>query len=433
MNPSNRIALLLGKIIAFLIRLSGLGEGATWPGELLLRIRPEILKELNRNKKQVILVAGTNGKTTTVKMLEGIIRATGRKVRRNDSGANLDNGITSTLIRDADFSGKLESDVFILEVDEAAMPAVVSEIKPTLIILLNLFRDQLDRYGEVDLIAGRWRQTLAALSPETKVIINADDPHLSYISIGCPGKVFYFGLENPALYRKPEHAADSVYCPSCGNRLTFAGMYFSHLGKYACGRCRFRHPDVNLTSGEIRSPLEGTYNLYNTMAAVLAARLLNIPGADIFRSLEAFVPAFGRMEKLVFRSTNIRIILSKNPTGLNESVKTVLKSGIRGPLLIVLNDRIPDGRDVSWIWDADMEMLSEYGYPVLVSGDRCFDMGVRLKYAGIGKSGIRVIGNLSSAVSEAMALTKSGETLTVLPTYSAMLEVRKIITGRKIL
>ncbi len=427
-----RIAILAGKLASLLIHVFSLGAGATWPGEIALRLNPSILTEFSKQNKKIILVAGTNGKTTTVKMIETIFGVVGIRSRRNESGANLDNGLVSTFLSDSLWSGKLISDYFIFEVDEATLPIILKQITPHIIVLTNLFRDQLDRYGEVDTIAEKWQTTLALLPKSTTIIANADDPHLVLVGTNLETTVKYFGLEDSSLYlSKMQHATDTIYCPRCGTRLTFAGVYFSHLGKWTCGHCRLTHPDVQVSSRDFVAPLEGVYNKYNTIAAAMVAREAGIADGDIDTALKTFTPAFGRMETVEYQGKKIKILLSKNPTGCNESLRTVLSSRQKGPLFLVLNDRIPDGTDVSWIWDVDFENLKEYKEKIFVSGDRVFDMALRLKYAEVPCKG--VYRSLEEAIEKAVKETENDQTLWILPTYSAMLDVRKIVTGKKIL
>ncbi|MCX6794158.1 MAG: MurT ligase domain-containing protein [Candidatus Gottesmanbacteria bacterium] len=358
MNLRTRLAIILGKLVSLLSKTLHVGAGATWPGEIALRINPRILRILSANAPHIILVAGTNGKTTTVKMIETILVHNGKTVYRNASGANLDNGLVSALLADMKWRQRFRSDYFIFEVDEAALPNVLKDMTPEIIVLNNLFRDQLDRYGEVDTIAEKWLVALGSLERQTNVIINADDPHLAFIGSKLTAKVKYYGLEDPSLFLpKMQHATDTIYCPNCGTRLTFAGVYFSHLGKWACGNCSFVPQKEDVTARDFTSPIEGIYNKYNTLAAALAAEIVGISKLDIREALTHFTPAFGRMETVVVDEKRIKILLSKNPTGFNESLRTVAASADKGPVLLVLNDRIPDGTDVSWICDVDMEQL----------------------------------------------------------------------------
>ena len=427
MSLRTRLAIIIGKFTSFISKAFKLGAGATWPGEIALRIQPRILRFLTERIPHLVLVAGTNGKTTTVKMIQTILTHAGHRVVRNASGANLDNGLVSTLLSDE------RAPYVIFEVDEATLPNILKDVTPEILVLTNLFRDQLDRYGEVDTIAEKWLLALGALDEKTTVIVNADDPHLAFIGSKLAAKVKYYGLEDPSLFLpKMQHATDTIYCPNCGARLTFAGVYFSHLGKWACGVCSLVPPTEDVTAGDFESPVEGVYNKYNTLAAALTAQVLDIPKQNIREALSTFTPAFGRMENIAVENRRVKILLSKNPTGFNESLRTVATSVDQGPVLFVLNDRIPDGRDVSWIWDVDFEFYKDFSR-YLVSGDRVYDMALRLKYAEISANKIQVIPSLPEAVHNGIYSVKENEVLWILATYSAMLDVRKILTGRKIL
>lgn len=424
------IAVKIGMFVSRIARVFGYGAGSTWPGELALRVYPKILLHLKKRvTKGIIYVAGTNGKTTTSLMISGILKQSGCTVLHNTSGANLLNGIVSSF-----FNSWRKTDFAVFEIDENSLPKLLQFIHPDVLVLMNLFRDQLDRYGEVDAIGSLWRTALTTLSEKTTIIANGDDPMIAAVTEKLRAHVVYIGLEDPKYYLpKMQHATDSIYCPKCGSRLTFGGVYFSHLGKWACGACGFTHPDILLTAASYNSPLEGVYNIYNTLAAAAASEVLHIDSGLIRQSLDTFQPAFGRMEEVIYKGVSIRVLLSKNPTGFNESLRTVLASEKKGPMMLVLNDRIPDGIDVSWIWDVDFEQLKNYAYPLVVSGDRTYDMAVRIKYAIDEKTHMESDDNLESAIKKIVSTVKSGETVWILATYSAMLDVRKIITGKKIL
>jgi lipid II isoglutaminyl synthase (glutamine-hydrolysing) len=438
MNFIDRCVLFIAKVSGFCIHVFRLGEGLTWPGEIAVRMRPNILSSFDLSGVSVVVVAGTNGKTTTVKMLETILKVTGKKIKRNASGANLENGIISLFLSDSSFNGVLKSSLYLLEVDEGALPAVLQKIHPNAVILINLFRDQLDRYGEVDMIAAKWQDALVKLPKTTFVSANADDPNLVLLTSNLTAQVSYFGLEDATLYLgELEHATDTIYCPKCGQRLTFAGVYFSHLGKWACGKCGLVHPEVFLTSKDYHAPIEGIYNKYNILASASVSEYFGVKKDVIQKQLDTFIPAFGRMETVSYEGIQITILLSKNPTGFNESLRTVGRSEKQGPMLLVLNDRIPDGTDVSWIWDVDFEIIGK-SMPksqIVISGDRAYDLATRMQYASDEKNPILfdVIPDLKSAIKQIVSVTKSGEHTWILATYSAMLDVRKILTGRKIL
>ncbi len=463
------LLILIGKLISFVSKLLNKGSGSTWPGELALIINPKFVKKItlkNPNLK-IILIAGTNGKTTTSLMIYEILKAAGYKVFRNESGANLLNGIASSLIKNSSLSEKINYDFGIFEVDENNLPLVLENLNPYAILLLNLFRDQLDRYGELNGIAKKWESALQKDNFE-HLILNADDPLMTYIgysisssrtkrgdlskiasSHSVPRKddITYFGLpENLMTQKTLIHGADSIYCPNCGEKLIYKKVAYSHLGKYNCPKCKFKNPLVQkdeilrLTQDDKNFPLPGLYNKYNTLAAVTLAKSLDLKDEVIEKGLENIKPAFGRQEKIEIDAKFVQIFLSKNPTSFNQSLETIIGIEKNPNVLFVLNDRIPDGRDVSWIWDIDLESYIDKLKNITISGDRCYDMGLRVNYSmefPISNSkinqNIQMFEDLQETIKAGLDSIESGETLYVLPTYSAMLEVRKILTGKKIL
>ena len=443
-------AVSTAKTVTFLVRSLRLGAASVLPGEIARRIQPQLLQQLSHQvKRGVIMIAGTNGKTTTSLLLRTMLERQGWRVAHNATGANLENGLMTALLESTNLIGNLAADYAILEVDENVVPKVLLSIQPQLILCLNLFRDQLDRYGEVDTISQRWGKAIATLPLETVVIPNADDPTLSHMGQQLPQRVLFFGLNEPDQYLDEiPHAVDSIYCPSCGHPLEYQGVYLSHLGDFHCPSCGFHKGQLALDSREWPQILIGLYNKYNTLAAVLAAQQLGVDEATIRDTIANFQAAFGRAEELEVNGKRVLILLSKNPVGMNETIRAVNQAGGQTTLL-VLNDRIPDGTDVSWIWDVDTEKLVERGGTLVVSGDRVYDMALRLRYSQVSIPGrdsdttatatidtipqMIVEENLSQAIATALEHTPAGETLYILPTYSAMLEVREVLTGRKIL
>lgn len=443
------LSIFIGKIISLLSCLLNIGRGGTWPGEIALFLKPNIFPFFtNQINKGLIIIAGTNGKTTTSKMIKQIVTDSFYsnekiKIIHNSSGANLLNGLVSAFIKKASLTGEVDADYAILEVDENTLPQIILNIpacagrknKKLIIVLLNLFRDQLDRYGEVDIIANKWKKTLGVLPKDSVVILNADDPQIAYLGKNLKNKVVYFGIERKDKFlRKIEHATDSTYCQVCGSKLSYKGVYFSHLGIWFCSVCGNKRPKVKVEN--YSSSLPGLYNEYNALASLSVGRELDIDDKVIKRSLSNFQPAFGRQEEFVIHDKKIKIFLSKNPAGFNASLRAVLDLKPK-VLLLVLNDRIPDGRDVSWIWDVDFEMIPE-NVQVIVSGDRTYDMGLRIKYImreckNAEMQKLIIEEDLKKAINSGLNGIVGGETLYILPTYSAMLEVRKILTGRKIL
>jgi lipid II isoglutaminyl synthase (glutamine-hydrolysing) len=431
------LAVSVAKSVTFMVRSLRLGAASVLPGSIARRIAPQLLQLLSQQVKNgVILIAGTNGKTTTALLLCTILERQGYRIAHNSTGANLENGLMTALIENSNLWGKLNVDYAILEVDENIVPKVLTPLQPRIILCLNLFRDQLDRYGEVDTISKRWTKVISTLPLETVVIPNADDPTLSYLGQQLPQKVLFFGMNEPEQYLEAiPHAVDSIYCPSCGHSLDYQGVYLSHLGDFTCPQCGFSKSQPQLESGEWSQILVGLYNKYNTLAAVTAALELGVDKGIIQDTINNFQAAFGRAEDLVINNKRVRILLSKNPVGTNETIRVVTQSN-DSTTLLVLNDRTPDGTDVSWIWDVDTEKLVERGGTLVVSGDRVYDMALRLRYSEkSGESNLNLIieEDLRQAIATALKHTPDNETLHILPTYSAMLEVREVLTGRKIL
>ncbi|AVH74216.1 Mur ligase family protein [Nostoc sp. 'Lobaria pulmonaria (5183) cyanobiont'] len=430
-------AVSVAKSVTFIVRSLRLGAASVLPGSIARRIEPRLLQLLSQQVKNgVILIAGTNGKTTTALLLCTILERKGFRITHNSTGANLENGLMTALLESTNLLGTLNADYAILEVDENIVPKVLSPLQPRIILCLNLFRDQLDRYGEVDTISKRWTKVISTLPPETVVIPNADDPTLSNLGQQLPQRVLFFGLNEPEHYLEAiPHAVDSIYCPKCGHSLDYKGVYLSHLGDFTCPKCGFSKSKPTLESNEWSQILVGLYNKYNTLAAATAAIELGVDEATIRNTINNFQAAFGRAEDLVINGKRVRILLSKNPVGTNETIRVVTQSTDKTTLL-VLNDRTPDGTDVSWIWDVDTEKLVERGGTLVVSGDRVYDMALRLRYSQKSpESNLNLIveEDLRQAIATALEHTPENETLHILPTYSAMLEVREVLTGRKIL
>lgn len=441
----NTLLILLGKLISSASRTLNAGSGSTWPGHIALSLNPNFIKQIiNKNKHlKVILIAGTNGKTTTGKLIQTILEKNGKKVFQNAAGANLLNGIASSILLRSSILSAINYDYAIFEIDENTLPLILKEIEnPDYVMILNLFRDQLDRYGEINTIANKWKKALRNLNKDTNLILNADDPQIAFLGLSrCvasdphpvwKSSALFFGLDRKTLTDKNiQHASDSTYCPNCGKKLIYNSVYFSHLGDWFCKKCNFKHPEKTFTFSPIY-PLPGAYNEYNTNAAVLLTKTIGTKEQNINSALQNFKPAFGRQEILNINGKKVQIFLSKNPTSLNESLKTISRLNAKN-LLLILNDRIPDGRDVSWIWDVDFEeIIDQHGF-VSVTGDRAYDMALRLKYACIPIKDEQIYTDLGKAIRENLNNLKANETLYILPTYSAMLEVRKILTGKSIL
>ncbi|MEK7551730.1 MAG: MurT ligase domain-containing protein [Patescibacteria group bacterium] len=425
----NFLIIFVGKLFSSFIRLLNLGNGSTWPGHIALILNPNFIEEtLSKSKVKKVVIIGTNGKTTTSKLIRTIFKANKSKSVYNMSGANLLNGIASSIIISSKFDGELKKDFALFEIDENAFPLVSEKIKPDFVIALNLFRDQLDRYGEIDQISSNWKRVIDKLD-DTVLILNSDDPQIAFLGKERKKNVCYFGLEEKTLEKNVlQHGADSILCPKCSSNLNFSSYYFSHLGHWKCPNCKFTRPKPDLSKLSYY-PLKGTYALYDILAAVLFAQVAGIKKSVIESALKEFKPAFGRQETLNYMGKEVQIFLSKNPISFNESLSTVKSLGGKN-IVIVLNDKIPDGLDVSWIWDIDFENILTKDINIIVTGERMYDMAVRLKYAGFFA---HVSSDMKLSIDKMIENLSDNEKLYILPNYSAMLEVRQLLTGKKIL
>jgi lipid II isoglutaminyl synthase (glutamine-hydrolysing) len=430
---------------ARLSRLAGTGGGTTLPGKLLWKLDPGAIDALaSRLPQGIAVVSATNGKTTTTAMAAEIL-SPGRRLAWNRSGANLVSGVASTLLAERD------ADLGLLEVDEGALPEVARRVRPRALLLGNLFRDQLDRYGELEHIAERWRAATAQLPAATTLVVNGDDPQVGDLAHERVGAVA-FGIDDPRHARPAlQHAADSRYCIRCGHPYEFAAAYVGHLGDYRCPACGHARPALQVRAREIelhgleaasflletpagatrvRLPLPGLYNVYNALGAAALAEALGAPLDEIRAGLERFGAAFGRFERISSGDKTILVLLIKNPAGANEVVQTLLEGGAPSLLLVALNDAIADGKDVSWIWDVDLEPLLARTEKLIASGDRAAELGVRCVYGGLREAALEVEPSLASALDRGLDLTPAGGELVVLPTYTAMLALQRIATER---
>ena len=450
----------VAKLTAAGIRRLGRGGGTAAPGLVADRIDPNLLAKLARRlPRGSVVVAGTNGKTTTSRMLADILEADGCRVAHNRSGSNLVRGVAAALAERASLGGDPRADLAVIETDEAAFPEIVRLLAPRVILLNNLFRDQLDRYGELNSVASRWRAAVAALPAEATVVANVDDPTLAAITDGIRARRVAFGLDEPDprhhLAALP-HAADAATCRRCGHDLAYAALYGSHLGDWRCPSCGNARPalavrghnvqlegvealrvivEIGASNGEARGldlavGVPGLYNVYNVVAAVAAASTLRIADATIIGALRRFRAAFGRIERVVFRNRTLILALVKNPVGFNETLRmlTAATGGLTVPTLIAINDLDADGRDVSWLWDVDFELLAEGSAPLFTTGIRGADMANRLKYAGIPPDRLHPLDtDLAKALEAFAAQIPDGGTGYVLPTYTAMLGLRRVL------
>jgi len=377
-------------------------------------------------------------------MTAEILRGRAR-LAHNAAGANLVSGIASALLdaRDAELG--------LFEVDEAALPEVSSRLHPRVVCLGNLFRDQLDRYGELEHVATRWRAAVRALDGDARLVVNGDDPLVGELAFERP-EAIVFGLDDPRRARPSlQHAADSKYCVRCGTPYVYAVAYVGHLGDYQCPACGHGRPALALsartiefrglesTTFELVSPegvrrvelrVPGLYNVYNALAAAALGRALGVGLDGIVSGLERFTAAFGRFERIAVGDRRLLVLLIKNPAGANEAVRTIVEAGSPTVAVVALNDAIADGRDVSWIWDVDFEPLIDGLDRVVATGDRASELALRFKYGGLDVGAIEVEPSLERALDRGLELTPPGGELVALPTYTAMLALREIVTER---
>ena len=431
-------------------RASGRGGGTTLPGRMLLRLDPRAISRLGAGLgRGVTLISATNGKTTTAGMVAALLGAAGREPVHNRAGSNMTWGIATALLDQ-------QGDEGLFEVDEAWLPRVAADLDPSLVVLGNLFRDQLDRYGETETLAERWAETVAARTGRTRFALNADDPLIADLGRDEAGGrregVVYFGIED-ASQALPElqHAFDAKHCRRCGYPYAYERAFVGHLGHYSCPGCGADRPapDVAATRIELHGmrgcsvavrtpagelsvelPVPGLYNVYNALAAIAAGLELGIEPATIAAALGELRGAFGRVETVEVGATPLSILLIKNPAGANEVLRTLKLEAGGGELdlWIALNDGIADGRDVSWIWDADFELLEGAVRRVTCAGTRAAEMALRLKYAGWPQSAIAVEPKIEASLDRAVAAAPGQ--LFALPTYTALLELHKLLAGR---
>lgn len=442
------LALSVGKLTLLALTLKGNG-GTAAPGLYALKIDPNLVKKLNRKAKNgAVVIAGTNGKTTTARIISDILSGNNILIH-NRQGSNLLRGIASTLIKHSSLTGTVKADTTVWEADEAALPQILEQTAPKTVVLLNLFRDQLDRYGEVETIRTKWANAVSKLPVSTNLILNADDPSVSFIAKSFKGKPVYFGVEDKKLELPTiENVADVRFCLNCGAKLSYDPIYSAHLGHWSCNKCRYNRPKPSVSASNIKfgadlstrldlhitaskSPVDyklpGLYNVYNVLAAASAASAIGTDKTHITKSIEDFEPAFGRFQKLEIEGKKAVVFLIKNPAGANEVIRTIsLLKNVH--LLTILNDKIADGRDVSWIWDTNWEVVRGNFRSVATAGTRAYDIALRLKYSGMDN--IDTHEDINNSLSSSLDKMNTKDTLLILPTYTAMLELQKVIGGK---
>jgi UDP-N-acetylmuramyl tripeptide synthase len=426
------------------------GRGATsLPGTVLLALDPTAIERLASDlPRGSVVISATNGKTTTAALSGSILAGAGIATVDNFAGANMAGGIASALLASRRERGR-PPELGLFEVDEFWLAGVAASLRPRVILLANLFRDQLDRYGELETIGERWAGVVAQASG--RLVLGADDPLVAALGADADDPL-YFGIEDQSMARPGglAHAADSKQCRRCGGAYRYERVYIGHLGVYECSNCGQRRPLPQVSAhavrlagvrsarfelrtpagtGEVELSLPGLYNVYNALAAAALATALDIPLAAIIEGLAAAAPMFGRGERVATGGSELQIMLMKNPAGANEIVRTIALDPGEHHVLAILNDRDADGRDVSWIWDADFEDFAASIAQLTCSGARGAELALRFKYAGVPVERITVEPDLSRAVDAALA-GADWSTVYALPTYTAMLELREVLRRR---
>jgi len=442
LNIRKTAAIVAGKLLIMLSRLLG-KQGTNLPGVIALKIYPQLLHELSGNTaRDTLIVTGTNGKTTTANMLAAVIRQAGYKLVHNQAGANMISGITTAFIEATNMPGTRTHQYALLETDEANIPPLLSILQPRFILITNFFRDQLDRYGELDHTVNLIKT--AVKSTNIKLVLNADDPLQSQFESETGLECHYYGLDDSEYDTiTSTDSREGRYCVNCGCELDYTRFHYAQLGVFKCPNCgnhnreaHFLARSLNMTSAihmtvnglTITSPYQGLYNAYNVLAAVSLSLLAGFNQKTIQEAIAGFQPTAGRQEYFLINGKRIILMLVKNPTGLNQSLLTVAQDRTVKNLCIALNDNAADGRDVSWIWDADVETIAKPDGHInrfICSGQRSGDIAVRLKYAGVDPHLIVVQPGLKQAIHE--AVQQESRTVYVLCTYTALFAARRIL------
>ncbi len=447
-------AVSAGKAAGFATRHLRRGGGTALPGLVAEKVHPNLVRDLGRSLGGGrVLITGTNGKTTTARIVAAALEADSRPFLHNREGSNLMRGIASTLLNSARVTGRIRcatSTVGLFETDEATLPPAAAALAPSVLAFTNLFRDQLDRYGEVDTVAALWRRALANTPPGATLVLNADDPSVAELARDWQGPVHWFGLDDPASATTTAGAFDARWC-RCGGDYLYERRYFAHVGWWRCSGCDRKRESPRTSAsavqqslegasfnldalGRIDLPLAGLYNVYNALAAIAVCRVLGVSEAAIVSGLAAVRAAFGRQEVVDLQGRKLWLLLAKNPAGANQVLlllRTIagrdFASGLNVALL--LNDRFADGQDVSWIWDVDHELLAGHVARSWAGGDRAEDLAVRVKYAGWPPPST-VAHDPAALLDGILRETVPGDQVFVIPTYTAMLDLRAELARR---
>lgn len=440
MRVRRLIAVWAAKIVSTACRLSG-RQGVTFAGKVALRVDPQILKDLaSQVREKIFVVCGTNGKTTTNNLLCSAIESEGKKLVCNHTGSNMLAGVVAAFVLSADNLGRLDADYACIEIDEASTLRVLPHFKPDYMVLTNLFRDQLDRYGEIDITMDMLHRAMK-MAPEMTVVVNADDALSAYLAMESGNPYRTYGITERVSLPQGEHEIrEGRFCKKCGARLEYDFYHYSQLGVYRCPSCGFARPQIDYEASQIdmsdglsfevegrrlSADYHGFYNIYNILAAYSAARTAGFEMSHFAETLRKFNPQNGRMEHFTVGGTDIVLNLAKNPAGFNQNISAVMEDPKEKDIIIVINDNAQDGTDISWLWDVDFDRFEdEQIRSITVSGIRCQDMRLRMKYVGIASE---LVGDVKEAIEKRVA--DGCGNLYVLVNYTALFSTRNILVG----
>lgn len=437
MNIRRIAAIWAAKATGVLCKMMG-RQGVTWAGKIALKIYPPILNELAEEvRKDTFVVCGTNGKTTTNNMLCAALEAEGYKVICNHTGSNMLNGVVAAYVLGAGLNGHIDADYACIEVDEASTRHIFTKIHPNYMVMTNLFRDQLDRYGEIDITMNILEEMIRKV-PDMKLIVNGDDALSAFLSMDSGNPCVYYGISRQVMENSTNEIREGRFCKKCGERLQYSFYHYSQLGDYKCPKCGFERPVPSFDADDVKvgdqlsfcvenrritANYKGFYNVYNILAAYAGIRTAGLSAEHFTDMLKKFNPENGRMEQFRINGTSVVLNLAKNPAGFNQNISAVMQDTSPKDVIIAINDNAQDGIDISWLWDVDFDCLRDENVrSITVSGIRCQDMRLRLKYVDIPSS-------LESDIEKAIKARVDDGTgnLYVLVNYTALFSTRNIL------
>jgi lipid II isoglutaminyl synthase (glutamine-hydrolysing) len=460
------LAVAAGKAAGVASRALGRGGGTSFPGAIAHRIDPHVLRKVAAvSNASTVVVTGSNGKTTTCRMLAALAEAGGLRVTQNRTGSNLLQGVISAAVHGADLFGRMDAELLLLEVDEGTVRRVVPEMQPDVFVVTNIFRDQLDRFGELYSMARMLQTVVQSLPSSATVVLNADDPLVASLpdgtgsagaGTGTAARVVCYGISGAGAGRKvPEHSADTIRCVRCQHTLTYRAVHLSHLGDYSCPACGGSRPALDVAVSSIRPspdggsdvtietpagpvpmrvPLAGVHNVYNAAAALACVTALSLPRpiepAQARLAMAGVRPAFGRLEEIRAGDRQVMLAFVKNPTSYNATLGEVLRRPGRKHVLAAHSNTVVDGEDFAWLWDVDIEALVPQLGSLIVSGTRAEEVALRFKYAGADPALVRVIPDRTAALQVALTQPKPGEALHIFAGYTPMRELRGVMQRR---